>query len=274
MKQEIPVVEVNTPTERLAAEARPSASMLAILIGFLILWLLLDRTATALNSVRGESGIFLAFLIVGAAVTLESVFFKRTPREGLRVLGLGRPTRSGLLAGCLIGLLLLAYFPIFSALTGTPIVLRADWFTFLPGLFGQGGIAEETLFRGFAFRHLREGRTFRQATLLSLLLFTAIHLLLFLTMDAPVAFAATLLAVAVSVPFAALFEYGGNTIWGPAFVHFVIQGAIKVVVIPEASMMPVSLGWMGVCALVPYLVVAFRPVAATSSPQEQATASM
>ena len=53
----------------------------------------------------------------------------------------------------------------------------------LPGLFAQAGIAEELLFRGYLFGHLREGRSFWRAALLSMPPFLAVHLLLFFQMD-------------------------------------------------------------------------------------------
>lgn len=56
----------------------------------------------------------------------------------------------------------------------------------------------------------------------------------------------------VSFPFAHLFELGGGTIWAPALVHFVIQGAIKVVVVPgdEGALLP--LAWMAMAALLAF----------------------
>ena len=104
----------------------------------------------------------------------------------------------------------------------------------MPGLFAQAGIAEEVLFRGYLFGHLRRGRSFWRAALLSMLPFVAVHLLLFATMPWPIAAAALLLAVIVAFPLARLYELGGATIWAPALLHFVIQGTVKIVVFPEA----------------------------------------
>src|SRR5262245_4330168 len=137
-----------------------------VFLGFILLWLLLDRTATAWKSVRGEAGLVLGVLVVAAAVLVERLLFKRSAGEALRALGFARPTAASLVMTGGIGLLMLAFFPLYSALTGVEITLLDGWFRYLPGLFGQAGIAEETIFRGFAFRHLRQGRTFKQATFL------------------------------------------------------------------------------------------------------------
>jgi hypothetical protein len=45
----------------------------------------------------------------------------------------------------------------------------------------------------------------------------------------PIALAALLLSVVLSIPFAHLYELGGATIWAPAVLHFVVQGTIKVI---------------------------------------------
>ena len=78
------------------------------------------------------------------------------------------------------------------------------------------------------------------------------HLALLLTMPWPVALAAIGLAIALSFPLAYLFELGGNTLWPPAVLHFVAQGAVKVVVAPESgASLPIV--WMAACATLPFL---------------------
>ena len=53
---------------------------------------------------------------------------------------------------------------------------------------------------------------------------------LFFSMPWPIAVASFLLATVISSPLAYLFELGGNTIWAPALLHFVIQATVKVMV--------------------------------------------
>ena len=50
---------------------------------------------------------------------------------------------------------------------------------------------------------------------------------------------------------ARLYDLGGATIWAPAILHFVSQGAVKLVVVPDRQMM-LGMGWMAVYAVVPW----------------------
>jgi hypothetical protein len=65
--------------------------------------------------------------------------------------------------------------------------------------------------------------------------FVAVHLVLFFSMPWPIALASVLLAIVISFPLAYLFELGGDTIWAPALLHFVIQATVKVVVFSEGA---------------------------------------
>jgi hypothetical protein len=69
----------------------------------------------------------------------------------------------------------------------------------------------------------------------------------------PVALAALLLSLALSFPLAYLFELGGGTIWAPALLHFVVQRAVKVVVVSGGSPTIFPIVWMAASALLPYL---------------------
>ncbi len=136
--------------------------------------------------------------------------------------------------------------------SGSRLSLFPSWWALLPGLFAQAGIAEETLFRGYLFGHLRVGRTFWRAASLSMLPFVGVHLVLFFTMPWPIALAALLLAVVLSFPFAHLFELGGATIWAPALLHFIIQATVKILVVsPDSATFP--LVWMVASGLIPLL---------------------
>jgi hypothetical protein len=62
-----------------------------------------------------------------------------------------------------------------------------------------------------------------------------------------------LLAALLSAPLAYLFELGGGTVWAPALVHAVMQGAIKVITV-EGTDALFPLVWMAAGALLPNLV--------------------
>ena len=84
------------------------------------------------------------------------------------------------------------------------------------------------------------------------------HLLLFATLPFLVALAATLVAVVISFPLSQLYALGGNTIWGPALAHAVVQGAIKLVVFPVELQLGAQIVWMVLCVVLPLLAFIVR----------------
>ena len=163
---------------------------------------------------------------------------------------------------------MLGFLPAFAAATDIELRLRHDWLTLLPGLFAQGGIAEEVVFRGYLFRRIREGRTFRRAASLSSIPFVAVHLLLFLHMDFVVAMSALLVSLSLSIPLAWLFERSGDSVWLCALVHFVVQGAIEVIDVPSDELLPLALAWMLLGATAPWLLFLLpRPEALSPRPE-------
>ena len=130
----------------------------------------------------------------------------------------------------------------------------------MPGLFAEHGLAEETLFRGFTFHHLRAGRSFWRRPTLSLVPFAAIHVLLLAFLAPALALTSVIVAVAFAFPAARLFESGRNTIWAPALIHFFAH-LIKLIE-PAEITVPLQLAWSGAVLAVPYLAfVGLRPAA-------------
>ena len=152
---------------------------------------------------------------------------------------------------------MLGFFPVFSWVTRASFALPEDWVWVLVGLFAVHGIAEEVLFRGFAFHNLRLGRTFGRAAWLSLLLFAIAHLYLFTYMSPILALFATFLSLASAHPLAYLFEHCNNTIWAPAVLHTQVH-AISFFVIPEALVATTAIAWMIVWSVSVLLIYAFR----------------
>jgi membrane protease YdiL (CAAX protease family) len=200
----------------------------------------------------GQSGLLIAAAVLAALLAVECGLFRLTPAAALQQLGFGWPAAAGLFAAVGVCLLLLAVIPVYAALRGVALTTYPGWSWLLPGLFAQAGLAEEALFRGYLFRHLRKGRGFWHAAALATLPFALVHLMLFATMPWPVALAAVLLSVILSFPLAHLFEIGGNTIWAPALLHFTVQGVIKLLELPGDTALP--LVWMAASPVVPYLV--------------------
>jgi membrane protease YdiL (CAAX protease family) len=223
-----------------------------LLVGVGLVYALFHGVASALGSDRGQAGVVVGALVVAATLAAERLLFGELLANAARALGLGRPLERGLLVAAGLTLLLLLVFPAYALLTGARLGLLPGWAWLIPGLFAQGGVAEEVLFRGYLFRRVRRGRSFWGAVALSGAPFVAVHLVLFLTMPWPIALAALLLSAALSAPLAYLFELGGDTVWAPALVHFVVQGAIKIVT-PEHADVRLPLAWMAASAAVPYL---------------------
>ncbi len=133
------------------------------------------------------------------------------------------------------------------------LCMYPGWAVLVVGLFAQSGIAEEVLFRGYLFRHIHEGRAFWPAARAAMLPFVAVHPVIFASQPWPIALASVLLSAAMPFPSAHLFELGGNTIWPPALLHFVAQGAIKVVEAEGFRGISLPVVWMIACSIVPFL---------------------
>jgi membrane protease YdiL (CAAX protease family) len=236
---------------------RSVTDWLKLLAGFAAGFALIHYVGGLLGSDRGQAGVLIALLVIAALAAAECLLFRRRVFPSLGALGLGTPNARGMAAAVVVGLLLLAVLPVLAQANGVALVLRPEWPWLLVGLLAQAGIAEEALFRGYLFRHLHEGRPFWRAASLSMVPFVAVHLPFFAWFAWPVALASILLAAAISFPLAHLFVLGGSTIWPPALVHFIVQGAIKMIVIPEdVPFLPIA--WIVTSALVPYLAFAFR----------------
>ena len=219
---------------------------------------LFEASARALGSDRGQAGVLVAIVVILSTVVVDRWLLGEPFRGALRRLGLGLPDRRGVLGALVPCVLLLLVVPVYLLVTEASWSLYPEWTRLLPGLFAQAGLAEEVLFRGFLFRHLRQGRSFLGAATVASVPFVLVHVSLFLTMPWPIATASVLLAVLISFPLAHLFELGGNSIWGPALVHWVVQGVVKILVVAgEGFGFPVV--WMLASAIIPFVVFAYRP---------------
>lgn len=248
--------------------------MIRVLIGFVVLWAVLDQGAALSGSMRGEAGLLVCAVVIAAAVFVERTGFRRPPVAALRDLGFRWPHWRATLLTLALSLALLAFFPLYGLATGVPITLQPNAAWLALGMLAQGGIAEETVFRGFLFRHLREGRTFWQAAWISAIPFVAVHLTLFLTLDPAVAAASVAVALALSFPFAWLFERGGNSVLLPAMLHFAVQGLVKLIAVPDAAQFTtLAIAWMAVSASLPWAVSLLRPPAPIPPPPNTAPAS-
>lgn len=229
-----------------------------VAIAFVLLYLALDRLAAWLGSTRGEWGLVVCAVVLALAVLAEIWLTRARVGESLRALGLGAPNSGALLAGAGLSALLLACLPLFATLAGVPLELRdhAAWLAL--GMFAQGGVAEETLFRGFMYRHLRSSHTFWRAAGLSALPFAAAHVPLFWSLDVGVALLALGMAIAWSFPLAWLFDRAGRSIWPGAILHGAMQGGIKLVADGDAGFPSLALAWLTLGLAAPWALFVLR----------------
>lgn len=247
----------NTKTD-LTPWPSDTLTWIKFMAGFAIVFALFQYLGWKFESGRGESGLLIGAIVTLATIITDKWLTGESFKEIYVRIGFGKPSAKGILLSLTVSFLLILIIPLTIIYTGASWSMYPGWLGLLPGLFAQGGIAEETLFRGYLFRHLREGRKFMRAAMIASIPFVAAHTVLFFTMPWAVALASLLLSAIISFPFARLFEAGGNTIWAPAILHFVIQGAIKVIVFEGISFnFPVI--WMLFAAVIPFTVFLIRP---------------
>jgi len=229
---------------------------LKLLIGLIAVFTLFQWLGDVLESDRGQVGVIIGLFVAAATLGVERLFFSKSLKEAFFALGLGFPAFRGILTAVVVCLLLLLTIPVFASVMKVSFSFYDGWIWLVPGLFFQAGIAEETLFRGYLFGHIRQKRTFWKAAIFAALPFILVHLILFYSLPWAIAVVSILLSVVISFPLARLFELGGNTIWASAILHFVVQGTVKVLVVTGESGNFFPLFWIALCAVIPLLVFA------------------
>lgn len=220
---------------------RVSFPSMRVFIGVAVLFTVLQVSASALNSMRGEFGVFVALLVVAAAIGVERTLHARDWHK----LGLGTPTLAGVEVCLALSVAMICGAILFRRFSNAPLHIEANAGWLMIGIFAQGGFAEEVIFRGYLFGHVRQSQPFWRATVISAIPFTFVHLALLFTLPLPIGLAAIAMALALTPPFARLYELGGRTIWAPALLHGVIQAVPKLVTLDQAFPFAWMLG--GVC---------------------------
>jgi membrane protease YdiL (CAAX protease family) len=230
-----------------------------VLAGFIPMYLVLQLGLSMLLPRLGSPWhmVIPAVAMLGLALGFEMLFFKRQPLQALRQLGYGFPRGRAVVVALILSGLMLLFFPILSLVTGARLSLNQDWLLTLAGIIVLNGLAEETLFRGYVFGNLRQGSSFLRAGFISLLLFAAVHLYLFIGNPWIIGLVGTLVAVASAFPIAYLFERGNSTIWAPVILH-ITTASIRLVTIPEGLYMPAAGAWLVLLIFLSLLVFAFH----------------
>ena len=126
-----------------------------LVLGLFIVFALFHGSATILGSDRGQRGILIGTLVVAATAAVERFLLHQRNDAVLRQLGLGRPRTAGIVAASGVAVVLWMVALVFVSAREMTFSFYPGWISLLPGLFAQAGIAEEVLFRGYLFRHIR-----------------------------------------------------------------------------------------------------------------------
>ncbi|WP_410611215.1 CPBP family intramembrane glutamic endopeptidase [Amycolatopsis sp. lyj-109] len=238
---------MSTPTGRVAT--------VPFLLGFLALYAVLVGLAEL--DATGRYGIGILTAVALMAIAVEWRLDRTGPLSALRGLGLGRPDGRAVLIAVGVAVLIQGVYPLVGFITGATLTLKPGWPWLLLGIFAFHGLAEELVWRGYAFGRLRRGRSFAKAVAATMPLVAATHLPVIVTSGLTVGVAAMLVAAITSLPLAHLFEKGRNTLWAPAIVHTGID-TFKLVTIPDEARQVFSLTLAAVSLTIPLLALAYR----------------
>lgn len=231
---------------------------LKLYLVFILAFLVMHFTGLLVKDLPYISNAVIVFALVLSTVLLISrVFYASDVESTISEIGFRKACLQEILPGIIISVVLLFMYPLLGYLLGTKIRMTNNWQLNMIGLLLTGGLAEEILFRGFLFRRLRLQMNFKKATLVSAIVFAMAHLLLFMYLNWTVALLSTVLAAGLSLPFAYLFERGGNALWSPALVHATIRTVGLVFTTDQQNFMALSSAWIIMSLVIPYIVLLF-----------------
>ena len=229
---------------------------LKLYLVFILAFLVMHFTGLLVKDLPYISNAVIVFALVLSTVLLISrVFYASDVESTFSEIGFRKAGLQEILPGIIISVVLLFMYPLLGYLLGTEIRMTNNWQLNMIGLLLTGGLAEEILFRGFLFRRLRLQMGFKKAAFISTIVFAMAHLLLFIYLNWTVALLSTLLAAGLSLPFAYLFERGGNALWSPALVHATIRTVGLVFTTDQQNFMALSSAWIIMSLVIPYIVL-------------------
>ncbi len=233
-----------------------SAHVVGFLITFLVAWFALDQLVTSPPS---PASALLCIAVAGSVVVVgERTVFGTRRRDLPSALGLGRPHWPAVGVAGAVGALVFVTYLTGAAALGVDLHLRSNWPVVLVSSMLFHGLAEELVWRGFVFAHLRRITTFRRAVWGSVPLIALTHVSIIAGNGLVVGGLAVVSAAVTCLPMAHLWARGGRTIWAPATLH----GLIGTWQLFERDY-PASFSMVLVSGsiLVPLLVLRWRPEA-------------
>lgn len=223
-----------------------------------VIYLVFDRLATVLGSLRGEWGVVVGAVVLLLTLGAERLLSEKSYSQCVQAMGLGAPGAAALTAAGALSAGLIAGLPLMARLTGAGLEVRDGAAALAIGMFAQGGVAEEAIFRGFMYRHLRRTRGFWSAACVAAVPFVLAHIPLFFTLAPAIAALSVAIAVALSFPLAWLFDRAHGAIWPGAVLHATIQGGIKVLVDDAPAFNDLALVWGMAVLIAPWLLFLLR----------------
>ena len=234
-----------------------------VIVWYLGLTFLPQITGTCMD---GDCGFTAGEIIVSVAIplafflvpiALEMTLYQKSLRLALSEIGLTRFSWRGIRMASIYLLPLLIFFPLFALLTNSPLELKPNWAWFLVSALLNNGLAEETMMRGFVFRHLREGRGFWRGAALSMLYFAGYHLPLILTEGALIGIISVIVAIPIGFLTAYIYERGRNSVWGSVLLHTVNNALAFIFVFPAATQPVASSLYLMLGIVVSILMLAY-----------------
>ncbi len=205
------------PVAAWVGSIRPTARSLVFLATFLAAWAALDRLVTSppgLDSALSSLAAALVIVWLGQRLLLRG-----SPEPVHRALGLGPPAYRALVPALTAGGLTLLVYVAGAAATGVTLELRSNWPVVLLSALLLHGVAEELVWRGFVFGHLRRTRSFWPAIAWSIPLIALTHVAIIVSNGPLLGGLAVASAAITCLPLSYLRERGGGTIWAPAVTH-------------------------------------------------------
>lgn len=175
----------------------------------------------------------LPLTFIALTVMLEMVLYRKGLSQALNDIGITRFSWTGIRLAVMYLLPLIVFFPIFSLLTNSPVAIRPNWEWLILNIILVNGFAEEIMMRGFVFRHLRKGRPFWRAAMLSSIYFAGYHLPIILSSGLVIGIMAVIIAIPLGFLTAYIYERDNNTIWGPGLLHVINNGLVMLLVFPN-----------------------------------------
>ncbi len=235
-----------------------SGSKAILYLIFALIFFIFHLTGALASDLPYILNALITFTVVSVSILILDKWYSRVSYlQVINNLGFHKTSLKKIFPGILISFLLLLMYPLYRLIFGFDMFFNNSAFLNLAGLFLTAGLAEEMFFRGFLFRHLRERMSFRKSSIESMVLFAAAHLMMFTYMEWSISLFSTVLAVAISVPMAYLFESSDNTIWSPALVHMTVRTIGLVITTTDENFMKLTLLWITGCMVIPFWVIIF-----------------